>query len=98
MATPTRNRSGIHSIDHFTLEIPDLEAARVRLNPLAALALAGDASRGGDVLPRLNAWGRRFADTYQTLNKGAHVAHAGELRALVGDAKALVAQIRTASL
>ena len=42
-----------------------LEAARIRLNPLAALALTGDASKGGDVLPQLNAWGRRFADTYQ---------------------------------
>jgi hypothetical protein len=75
----------------------ELAAARARLNPLAALALTGDASKGGDVLSRLNAWGRRFADTYQALNKGAHVAHAGELGLLVGDAKALVAKIRAAS-
>ena len=75
----------------------DLEAARVRLNPLAALALTGDASKGGDVLPKLNSWGRRFADTYQALNKGVHVTHGGDLRLLIDDAKGLVAKIRAAS-
>ena len=78
-------------------EIEDnLEAARVRLNPLAALALTGDASKGGDVLPKLNAWGRRYADTYQTLNKGVHVTHDGDLRLLIADAKDLVTKIRAA--
>jgi recombinational DNA repair ATPase RecF len=72
----------------------DLEAARVRLNPLAALALTGDASKGGDVLPRLDAWGRRFADTYRVLNRGAHAAHDGNLRMLIADARDLVAKIR----
>jgi hypothetical protein len=74
----------------------DLEAARVRLNLLAALALTGDTSKGGEVLPRLNAWGHRFADTYQTLNKGAHVAHYADLRLLTGDARGLVAKIHAA--
>jgi hypothetical protein len=73
-----------------------LEAARVRLNPLATLALTGDASKGGDVLSRLNTWGRRFADTYQALNKGAHVGHGGDLRSFIADAKDLVTKIRTA--
>jgi hypothetical protein len=40
-----------------------LDEASVRLTPLAALALTGDSGRGGDVLPRLNSWGRSFADT-----------------------------------
>ena len=73
-----------------------LEAARVRLNPLAALALTGDASKGGDVLPRLNVWGRRYGDTYQTLNKGVHVTHDGDLRLLIADARGLVTKIRAA--
>ncbi len=72
----------------------DLEAAGVRLNLLAALALTGDASRGGEVLPRLNAWGHRFADTYRALNKGAHAAHDGDLGLLTGDARKLVGKIR----
>src|ERR1700733_15971559 len=56
-------------------EIEDhLEAARVRLNPLAALALTGDAAKGGEVLPKLNAWGHRYGDTYRALNRGVHVA------------------------
>ena len=76
-------------------EIEDaLEAARVRLNPLAALALTGDTAKGGEVLPRLRAWSRRCADTYQALNKGAHAAHGGDLRLLIGDARDLVAKIR----
>ena len=74
----------------------DLEAARVRLNLLAALALTGDASKGGEVLPKLNSWGHRYADTYRALNKGAHVAHDGDLRLLTADARALVAKIRAA--
>ena len=63
---------------HAEIEI-DLETARGRLNLLAALALTGDASKGGDVLPRLNTWSRRSGDTYRALNKGAHVAHDGDL-------------------
>ena len=75
----------------------DIEAgleAATRLSMLAALAITGDASRGGDVLPRLKTWGRQFADTYQTLNKGAHAAHGGDLGWLVGDARKLADKIR----
>jgi recombinational DNA repair ATPase RecF len=72
----------------------DLDAARVRLARLAALALTGDASKGADVLPRLNTWSRRSGDTYRALNKGAHAAHDGDLWLLVADAKDLVAKIR----
>ena len=71
-----------------------LEDARVRLNPLAALALTGDAAKGGEVLPRLNSWGHRYGDTYRVLNKGAHVAHDGDLRLLTGDTGNLVTKIR----
>ena len=71
-----------------------LEEAGARLNLLAALALTGDASLGGEVLRRLNAWGRAFGDTYQALNKGSHVAHAGDLGLLVRDARALASKIR----
>jgi ABC-type hemin transport system ATPase subunit len=70
-----------------------LETA-TRLSLLAALAVSGDISKGGDVLPRLNVWGRHFADTYQALNKGAHTAHAGDLGWLVGDARKLADKIR----
>jgi hypothetical protein len=74
----------------------DLEAARVRLNRLAALALTGDMAKAGDVVPKLNAWGHRYRDTYRALNKGAHVAHDGDPRLLIADARALVARIRAA--
>ena len=71
-----------------------LEEARVRLTLLAALALAGDSRRGADVLPRLNSWGRSFADTYQALNHGAHGAHTGDPDRLIHGTKALVEKIR----
>ena len=74
----------------------DLEAARVRLYPLAALALTGDTAKTGEVLPKLNAWGHRCGDTYLALNKGAHVAHPGDLGSLTTDTRALVAKIRAA--
>jgi hypothetical protein len=66
----------------------------VRLTLLAALAIAGDSGRGADVLPRLNSWGRSFADTYQALNRGAHGAHTGDLDLLVHDTRALADKIR----
>jgi AAA domain, putative AbiEii toxin, Type IV TA system len=75
-------------------EIEAALAKAVRLNLLAALALTGDSGRGGDVLPRLNAWGRQFADTFQVLNRGAHAAHAGDLELLIRDARLLVDKIR----
>ena len=80
---------------HDEIEVA-LEAARVRLNPLAALALTGDATKGGEVLRQLNVWGRRYGDTYLALNKGAHVAHDADLRSLTNDARALVSRIRAA--
>jgi len=60
-----------------------LQDARIRLNPLAALALTGDASKSGEVRSRLISWGHRYADTYRTLNKGVHVTHDGDLRLLI---------------
>ncbi|WP_157754720.1 AAA family ATPase [Nigerium massiliense] len=42
------------------------------LYPLMALALFDDASRTGDVLNRLNGWGRWAADTFRELNSAAH--------------------------
>jgi hypothetical protein len=71
----------------------DIEAAD-KLTKKAALAMFGDGHRGGDVLPRLNSWHRTAAETYQTLNKGAHEAHRGPLRPLVDDARALTDLIR----
>lgn len=71
----------------------DLEAAD-SLTKRAALALFGQADRGGEVLPRLNAWGRRAADTYQALNRGAHHGHGGDLPGVVADTDWLVTKVR----
>jgi energy-coupling factor transporter ATP-binding protein EcfA2 len=70
-----------------------LEEARVRLTPLAALALTGDSGRGNDVLPRVKSWGHTFASTYQALNRSAHVAHTGGLDLLIRDTRAFVDKI-----
>lgn len=72
----------------------ELERAS-KLNDKAALAMHGDATRGGDVLKVLNKWDRRAADTFQALKAGAHNEHPGELRDLVNDTKALVHEVRT---
>lgn len=69
-----------------------IEAANT-LTKRAALALFGDISKGGDVLARLNAWGRGAADTYKALNKGAHTGHRGSLRLLVTQARRLTETI-----
>jgi hypothetical protein len=70
----------------------EIEAANT-LTKRAALALFGDASRGGDVLSRLNAWHRGAADTYQALNKGVHQGHTGSLRSLVSQTRQLIETI-----
>ena len=71
----------------------DLEKAD-KLTKRAALALFGDASRGGDVLPHLNAWGHSAADTYRALNKGAHDGYRGDLRSLISQTRRLTETIR----
>ncbi len=88
-ARRTQLRAGKRHIDVEA----QIEAAD-KLSKKAALAMFGDASRGGDVLPRLDNWQRAAADTYKTINKGAHVPHRGELRSLVGDTRALTALIQ----
>ena len=70
----------------------DIEAAD-KLTKRAALALFGDASKGGDVLPRLNSWGRSAADTYRAVNQGAHDAYRGSLRSLVTQTRELTDMI-----
>jgi recombinational DNA repair ATPase RecF len=69
-----------------------IEAANT-LTKRAALAMFADASKGGDVLSRLNAWHRSAADTYQALNKGTHHGHRGSLRSLVSQARQLTETI-----
>ncbi|HUR50271.1 MAG TPA: AAA family ATPase [Acidimicrobiales bacterium] len=66
-----------------------------KLNDKAALAMHGDAARGGDVLKVLNKWDRRVADTFQALKSGGHNEHPGELRDLVSDTRLLVHEVRT---
>jgi recombinational DNA repair ATPase RecF len=71
----------------------EVEAAD-KLSKKAALAMFGNATKGGDVLPRLDGWRHSAASTYKALNKGAHDTHAGSLRALVSDTRALTELIR----
>jgi len=76
-------------------QVEDDLAAASKLNTRAALALFGDSSRGGDVLARLNGWGRWAADTFQACNKGAHGSYEHNLSALITDTENLVGQVRT---
>ena len=62
------------------------------LTKLAALALVGDVSRGGEVLPKIKRLGNRYADAYQAMNKGAHGAYTGDLGLLVRDTGDLIKQ------
>ncbi len=53
-------------------QVEDLLRDQHKLYPLMALALFDNEHRSGDVLTRLNRWGRSTADTFTALNKGAH--------------------------
>jgi hypothetical protein len=63
------------------------------LTKKASYALFGDLSRGGDVLGRLNSWGRQAGDAYQAINKGVHQGN-GDLHGLVDEATWLVTRIK----
>ena len=65
-----QQRLGKSGVTHAQVE--DLLRDQHKLYPLMALALFDDERRGGDVLTRLNMWGRSAADTFTALNKGAH--------------------------
>jgi hypothetical protein len=71
----------------------EIEAAD-KLSKKAALAMLGNATKGGEVLPLLDMWRPAAATTYRLLNKGAHSEHRGSLRSLVNDARALTDLIR----
>jgi len=65
-----QQRLGKSGVTHAQVE--DLLRDQHKLYPLMALALFDDEARGGDVLTRLNMWGRSAANTFLALNKGAH--------------------------
>jgi hypothetical protein len=58
------------------------------------MAIFGDADQGAKVLPRLDALGRTFADTFKALNRGAHQQHRGGLGQLIADTRQLIAKVR----
>jgi recombinational DNA repair ATPase RecF len=92
--TEAIRRRQLHDGRHHDQVEADIEAAN-KLSKRAALALFGDASKGGDVLRRLNTWDRSAADAYQAVNKGAHDAHRGSLRSLVGQTRRLTDAIHS---
>ena len=71
-----------------------IEAAD-KLMKKAALAMFANAARGGEVLPQLDRWRHKAADTFRALNKGAHEEYAGALRSLVADASELTELIHS---
>ena len=70
-----------------------LAASRRQLTPTAALGLFGAADQGGQVLPTLNRWGSRYADTFQALNRAAHIPYPGDVGQLISDSRQFVAKI-----
>jgi hypothetical protein len=88
-------RSRLRAGDSHQAVEDRLLATSTSLTARAALALFGDAERGGEVLTKLNGWGGRWAgDTYQACNKGAHGRYEHDVAALIGDTERLVGKIR----
>jgi recombinational DNA repair ATPase RecF len=70
-----------------------LAASRRQFTPIAALGMFGAADQGGQVLPLLNRWGRKYADTFQALNRAVHTLRPGDARDLISDSRQLIAKI-----
>lgn len=64
------------------------------LTERAALALFGDATKGGLVYGRLNTYGSWAADTFRACNEGAHGSFVGDPSLLVKDTRRLVTKLR----
>lgn len=75
-------------------EVEQALLAAEKLTTLTALALFDDLSRGGDVLGRLNAFGRWAADVFQACNQGSHIGYEGDLSGLIRDAGRLATELR----
>ncbi len=75
---------------HTHAEVEAALEATPKLLPRLALAILGDAGRGGEVLGRLNAMGRWAGDAVRACNAGAHEGHDGDLGALVDDVAQVV--------
>lgn len=75
----------------------DVEAALAdapKVKQVLTLAIFDDASRGKDLLPRLNTYGSWAADTVQACAEGAHHAPSGDPHCLITDAKRLAERLR----
>jgi hypothetical protein len=70
----------------------DIEGCRTTTQK-AALALFDDSDRGGDVLKRLNLFGRWAGDVFQELKEGAHTASTGNLELMARDAERLTREL-----
>ena len=66
-----------------------LLAEHVKLYPLMALALFGDATRQGDVLVRLKKLADRAPEAFKACNQGTHESFEGDLEGLVYDTEKL---------
>jgi len=69
--------------------VEDLLASLTGTRSVAALALFDDKERAGEVLSRLNKENRVYADTFRSVNEGAHEALNGDILAVVANAKKL---------
>lgn len=76
-------------------DVEDALASAKTTNQMLALALFDDVDRGGDVLARLNSYGRWAGDAFQVSRKGVHTSYSGDLLALVQDTDRLVKKLRT---
>jgi hypothetical protein len=65
-----------------------------KMHPLMALALFDDEAKTGDVLARLNKFGKWAGDAFMACKEGAHEAHAGDLDALIAASHQLAAKVR----
>jgi hypothetical protein len=86
-----RRRGLLAGKSHADIE-DDLKNAS-KTTTLAALALYGDKDRGGDVMGRLNQFGRWAGDAFKACKDGAHEATAADLSVLIENTEKLANRI-----
>jgi hypothetical protein len=74
-------------------QVDEVLAKGGKLTPLAALAFFDDATRGSEVMTRLNKYGAWAGDAFKQCNEGAHKEYGGDLQQLIRDTEKLAERV-----
>ena len=86
--TPYRDRAGVHSIDHFALEVPDLNAAEAFFDAFGLRVKSGNGGLDLHASASDHRWGRLIPGRHKRLGYLAFNCYAGDFESIREQVKA----------